>query len=50
MMNDRERLDYFVSLVKWVKSNYEDETRKEMSHKGVPPKEISLRLTPYYNN
>ena len=50
MMNDRERLDYFVSLVKWVKSNYEDETRKEMSRKGVPPKEISLRLTPYYNN
>ena len=50
MMNDRERLDYFVSLVKWVKSNYEDETRKEMTRKGVPAKEISLRLTPYYNN
>ena len=50
MMNDTERLDYFVSLVKWVKGNYEDETRKEMTRKGVPAKEISLRLTPYYNN
>ena len=48
MMNDRERLDYFVSIVKWVKSNYETETRKEMSLKGVPAKKISLKLTPYY--
>ena len=48
MMNDRERLDYFVSIVKWVKSNYETETRKEMSLKKVPAKKISLKLTPYY--
>ena len=38
-----------MSLIKWVKSDYEDETRKEMTCKGVPAKEISLRLTPYYN-
>ena len=50
MMNDRERQDYFVSLINWVKLNYEDETRKEMILKGVPAKKISLRLTPYYNN
>ena len=48
MMNDRERLDYFVSIVKWVKRNYETETRKEMARKGVPAKKISLKLTPYY--
>ena len=50
MMNDKERQDYFVSLINWVKLNYEDETRKEMILKGVPAKKISLRLTPYYNN
>ena len=50
MMNDGERQDYFVSLINWVKLNYEDETRKEMILKGVPAKNISLRLTPYYNN
>ena len=50
MMNDRERQDYFVSLINWVKLNYEDETRKEMILKGAPAKKIILRLTPYYNN
>ena len=50
LMNDKERLDYFVSLVRWVKGNNEDETSKEMTRKGVPTKEISLMLTPYYNN
>ena len=50
MMNDKERQDYFMSLINWVKLNYEDETRKEMILKGVPAKKISLRLTPYYNN
>ena len=49
-MNDRERQDYFVSLIKWVKLNYEDETRKEMILKHVPAKKIALRLTPFYNN
>ena len=49
-MNDGERQDYFVSLINWVKLNYEDETRKEMILRGVPAKKISLRLTPYYNN
>ena len=50
MMNDRERQDYFLSLINWVKLNYEDETHKEMILRGVPAKKISLMLTPYYNN
>ena len=48
MMNDRTRLDYFVSIIQWVKSNYETETRKEMSLKKVPGRKISLKLTLYY--
>ena len=43
---DREKQDYFVSLINWVKLNYEDETRKEMIPRRVPAKKISLRLTP----
>ena len=50
MMNEKERQDYFVSLINWVKLNYDDETRKEMILKGVPAKKTSLRVTPYYNN
>ena len=50
MMKDKELQDYFVSLINWVKLNYEEETRKEMILKGVPAKKISLRLTPDYNN
>ena len=29
-----------VSLVKWIKNNYEDETLQEMITKGVPGKKI----------
>ena len=50
MMNDKDRQDYFVSLIKWVKNNYEGETRKEMILKQVPAKKITLRLTQYYNS
>ena len=50
MMNDKDRQDYFVSLIKWVKNNYEEETRKEMILKQVPAKKIALRLTQYYNS
>ena len=45
-MNNRERLDYFVLMVKLVKSIYEAETRNEMARKGVPAKKISLKLNP----
>ena len=50
MMNDKDRQDYFVSLVKWVKINYEEETRQQMIIKGVPAKKISSRVVPRYNN
>jgi hypothetical protein len=50
MMNDKDRQDYFMSLIKLGKNNYEGETPKEMILKQVPAKKIALRLTPYYNN
>ena len=50
MMNNKDRQDYFVLLIKWVKNNYERETRKEMILKQVPAKKIALRLTQYYNS
>ena len=49
-MNDRARQDYFVWLIKWVKDNFEKETREEMALRRVPGKQISLRLTQYYNS
>ena len=30
LMHDKNRQDYFVCLIKWVKNNYEKETHKEM--------------------
>ena len=50
MMNDKDRQDYSVLLIKWVKYNYEEETRKDTILKHVPAKKIARRLTPYYNN
>ena len=50
MMNDKDRQDYFMSLVKWVKINYEEETRQQMIINGVPTKKISNRVVPRYNN
>ena len=49
-MHDRNRQDYFVWLIKWVKENFEKETRQEMTVRQVPGKHISLRLTQYYNS
>ena len=49
MMNDKTRLDYFVSLILWVKNNYAAETHREMSRKKVPAKKVGLKLTPYWN-
>ena len=49
MMSNKDRQDYIVSLIKWVKNNYEEETRKEMILKQVPAKKIALKLTQYYN-
>ena len=48
MMNDRDRQTYMVSLVKWVKINYEDETLWEMIAKGVPGKKIRSRAPSRY--
>ena len=48
MMNDRDRQNYMVSLVKWVKNNYEAETLQEMIAKGVPGKKICSRAPSCY--
>ena len=50
LMDDRARQDFSVWLIRWVKDNYEKETRQEMALRGVPAKKISLRLTQYYNS
>ena len=50
MMHDKNRQEYFVSFIKWVKDNYEEETRRKMILKHVPGKQIALRLTKYYNS
>ena len=50
MMNDKDRQIYFVSLVKWVKTNFEVETQQQMIIKGVPGKKISSRVVNRYNN
>ena len=47
-MNDRDRQSYFVSLVKWVKNNHEEETLMEMAAKGIPPKRVCSRGVPRY--
>ena len=43
MMNDRDRQNYLVTLVKLVKKNYEDETVQEMINLGVPDKKLCSR-------
>ena len=50
LMDDRTRQDYFVWLVRWVKDNFEEETRGEMALRRVPAKGINLRVTQYYNS
>ena len=49
-MDNRTRQDYFVWLVRWVKYNFEEETRRKMALRRVPAKGISLRVTQYYNS
>ena len=44
-MNDRDQQSYFVSLVKWVKNNHEEETLMEMAAKGIPPKRVCSLAT-----
>ena len=43
MMNDENRQMYMVSLVKWVKKNYEEETLLEMIKAEVPDKKACWR-------
>ena len=50
MMNDKDRQNYMVSLVKWVKINYEAETLQEMITKCVPGKKICSRAPSRYNS
>ena len=46
LMNDRTRLDYFVSIIMWVKRNYESETRKKMTLNKVPAKKNWSKVNP----
>ena len=50
MMHDKNRQDYFVSLIKWVKDNFEEETHREMILKHIPGKKFALQLIQYYNS
>ena len=50
MMNDKDRQNYMVSLVKWVKNNYETETLQEITTKCVPGKKISSQGPSCYNS
>ena len=50
LMDVRTRQDYFVWLIRWVKDNFEKETRQEMALRRVPAKGISLMVTQYYNS
>ena len=43
-MNDMTRQKYMVSLVKWVKKNYEEETMIKMKRANVPNKKASSRV------
>ena len=49
LMNDKLRLDYFVTLILWVKKNYASETHREMVRKRVPAKKISHMLVPHWS-
>ena len=42
-MNDLDRQKYMVSLVKWVKNNYEWETLSEMKKANVPKPKAKSR-------
>ena len=42
-MNDMDRQKYMVSLVKWVKKNYEAETISEMKKASVPKDKANTR-------
>ena len=45
-MDDQTRQKYMVSLVKWGKKNYEEETLQEMIKANVPEKKLAAgRLT-----
>ena len=48
MMNDRDRQNYLVTLVKWVKNQYEGETFEAMIDLGVPDKKSCSRAPSRY--
>ena len=48
-MNNRDQQSYIVSLVKWVKNNYEEETLQDMAARGIPSKKVCSRGVPRYN-
>jgi hypothetical protein len=48
LMNDRAKQGYFVSLIRWVKDTYEQETKDEMAIKRVPQISVNLKLVKRY--
>ena len=47
-MNDGAKQEYFVSLIRWVKDTFEQETKDEMARKKVPQISASLKLVKRY--
>ena len=48
LMHDGARQEYFVSLIRWVKDTYEQETKDEMALKKVPQLSVNLKLVKRY--
>jgi len=49
LMNDGDKQEYFVNLIRWVKDTYEQETREEMTRKRVPQLSVNLRMIKRYS-
>ena len=48
LMNDGAKQEYFVSLIRWVKDTFEQETKDEMAIKRVPQISVNLKLVKRY--
>ena len=48
LMHDGARQEYLVSLIRWVKDTFEQETKDEMALKKVPQLSVSLKLVKRY--
>ena len=48
LMHDGARQEYLVSLIRWVKDSFEQETKDEMALKKVPQLSVNLKLVKRY--